>query len=286
MLCNADLENGVCRAPHSIVRQTFREVAQVEPTDALETATNQALSEFVKVKQQLGTIQAALEKAILEQQQAAEQSQEAQAAVLAIHAQCIGQQLQQLNTMFTGGAGWPLCVTKLKDVLHATTTLSEAHQLRGIVSTAGICVLPDVSIERLASLLQPHGKDTCRVWRGQWLAIRSLQQTIFDELLPQAIASISSSLDEDSAFETVTAVSTLESASEAEAVAVEHLVENIESASRRLLQQMQSVTGLSIQTVMQLTPKSRASLDDMLMQQREWIFNAEVGAGDLGSTAS
>jgi len=281
MLCNADLGGGVLRAPDSIVPQTYREVVRAEPTDSLEVATNQALAEFVRLKQQLRGVKEALETAISDMQEGADQSDRgAQAAVVAIGAHCVTQQLQELDGVLMGDGGWRACAEKLRGVEHATAMLCEEHQLRG--PEEGVCALPRVSVERLEALLQPHGKEACRVWRGQWIAIRLLQQEVLQELLPQALASVSADLDEESALGAVMAVSAMDSAAEVEAKAMEELIETIERASCQLLQEMQPVTGLNMQTVAQLTPESRASLDNMLMQEREWAFNVEVH-GTAGS---
>lgn len=279
MLCNADVSGGVCRAPLSIVPQTYREVARLEPTDALERATNEALSQFVRLKQQLGTIDTNLKRAVSELQEGADHDHETQAAVVAISAQSIAQQLQELDGIFKGGGSTQLCGEKLRNVQHATVALCEAHQLRG--SELQICALPGVSVERLGALLRPHGKEACRVWRGQWLAIRRLQQGILEELLPQAVTLIADELHEEAAFQAVTAMSAMDSASEAEAAVIEQLIADIELTSCQLLQQMRPLTGLPIQMMAQLTPKSRASLDNMLMQEREWAFNMEVNDEDL-----
>lgn len=275
MICNCDIEGGLQRAPFNIVPRTIRELTH-EPTDALETSFNKALAEFVSLKHQLGAIKRALETAIEHLGEGAEQrDRETRIAVMSINGACIAEQLQQLEGLLNGSSGWRSCVEGLRNVHQATVSLSDTHQLRG-GSGAGICALPAVSIDRIRTLLTPHGKEACRVWRGQWLATQSLQADIFGSLLPEALAAVAGALDEDSALHAVTLVSALESVSATEAAAMEELIQSIEATSVQLLEQMQAPSGISIETVALLTPKSRHSLDNLLMEERERVFNTEM----------
>merc|ERR1711998_258860 len=153
-------------APFTVVPRTSRELTR-EPTDTLETAFNDAITEFVQLKHQLGIVKGALRTAIEHLQEGAEQTdRETMAAVMAINMQCIAEQLQQLERLVGGSQGWH---TQLEVVGREITNLANAHQLHGPADS--VCALPAASIERVRSLLLPRsqtGDETRRVWAGQW----------------------------------------------------------------------------------------------------------------------
>merc|ERR1711998_602822 len=94
------------------------------------------------------------------------------------------------------------------------------------------------------TLLLPRsseGSETRREWAGQWVAIVELQQEIFQDVLPQALAAISVFLDEESAFQAVSVVSALDAAWAKSASCVEEAIPKVEAASVLFLEERERV---------------------------------------------
>merc|ERR1719197_153029 len=251
MVCQSLLVGGVTRAPFDVVPRTLRECTR-EPTDTLESAFNKAIAELVEMKQKLKSIVAELRTALKHLREGAEQGErETQAAVMAIGTQQIAEQLQHLHTLLAGDCRWK---AHLAEVVQEMEHLGEEHKLHGPDAT--IMALPAASIERIRALLQPHttgGSEkeapdaVCRVWTGQWAVISELQQELFQGLIPQALAAISASLDDDSVVQAVSLVSALEAAWGTAAASVEDMIEKVESASALLLEQAHPATEVPME---------------------------------------
>lgn len=274
MICMSPLD-GLVRAPRSVIPKTAREAAS-EPTDILEAACSTAMAEFVNHKHALETIKASLETGISHLKEAAQGSRDVRVAVMSINMDLLSSQLHLFDERLSSRD----CLEKLRRVCQQIQCLRQGSFTLRLVHgvESGVCLLPSTSVERVRTLLQPRGQKATTMWRGQWAAIQSLTADIFRTVLPEFFFAIWACLDDGVCIqnEILANVARLETMCRAATAPMEDAMKQVQELSTLLLEQLQGPAGVPVEVALLLTPKSHRYLDNILMEERESIFNTEM----------
>merc|ERR1711907_864823 len=239
----------------------------------LEQGLEAALTNLVSLKQELTQITNALQSTL---DHAGDQSQgrEAMSHVLRVEAMSVAAHLTKLLALLdpdthNPATSWARCTTQLENLhrelcrLHHTPLVSKAR-------------------ERCRMALKHRGEaDRVEVglsWRGQRAVVDKLRMQAA-VLMPQAIAAVASALGESEALQMVAALSTAEMQFAVQASGLEDALGRLDAAAIRLME-MPSPRSASFEQVSMLTPKSRQVFDDMLMDERQSIFESEASLAE------
>lgn len=281
VVCGSSTHGGPIRAPLNVVKQTSKELDSADKSvEVLEHLLDDALAALVHVKQDLLKIKTGLKVTLEHTSPQSDSTGDADghAAALSVEAVNVATQLSKLAQLVDPNAtastvSWSSSCKCLEDVCAELLRLRRTPLVRA-------------AREKCRNLLQHRGQsDQLQVglsWRGQVAAIEEARVEV-DLLMPQALEAVVSVLAERETLESVTVLSNVEVQSVVQASALEDVMTRVDSAAHQLLS-MPSPRSASFKQVSALTPKSRITFDNMLMDERERIYDIEMRIHDSDVT--
>jgi len=204
MFCMVQLEDGdVVRAPTNLCPR----LKQLESQDTSDRVINAALTQMVSVKQEVSAVHGELEDVLRHLEQSPE-DEDARRAIAQVEGACVLEQMQRVLDLAESDE----CVSAVEDA---------------ILVVEGCNVASGPSVE-----LDPNCALVCQ---AQWLVIKRVGKSVFEDLLPQAVALIAPDADHDIVYNMATLMSTLESKVMAWTQATEQAVQRFDSTFSKLL---------------------------------------------------
>lgn len=267
MLCSSSIpkDGGIVLAPPDVVKPAEPSNQTLRVDQALEAA----LVSLVSLKQELTQMKLGLE-VTLEHAGVQNQDDEARAAALRVEAVDVAGRMRKLLELLDPDAdiatiSWTNCRKHLEQLSQELCSLHHTALVRK-------------ARERCRMALQHRGQaDRVEVglsWRGQSAVIETLRVEVA-VLMPAALEAVMSVLGEREMLQAVTVLSSAEMQFAVQASGMEDALAKLDTAAARLLD-MPSPRSASFEQISNMTPKSRAVFDDMLMDERQHTFETET----------